>query len=75
MIAVDRGDVLKAGHRPEAAEHVILAPVHGVFCPQPGEVGSPGVLLVQRGIADIDCVDREGADFLQWCVHGAFFLL
>ena len=35
----------------------------------------PAVLLVQRGIADIDRVDREGADILQWCVHRAFFSL
>ena len=75
MVAVDRGDVLKAGHRPKAAKHVVLAPVHRFFCPHSGKVGPPRTLLVQRGVADIDRVDGEGADILKWCSHGAFFSL
>ena len=75
MVTVDRSDVLEAGHRPKAAKQVVLAPVHRILGPQSGKVRPPGVLLVERGIADIDCVDGEGADILEWCVHGAFFSL
>jgi hypothetical protein len=31
--------------------------------------------LVQRGVADIDRVDGESADILEWCIHGALFSL
>ena len=75
MVTVDRGDVLKAGHRPKAAKHVVLAPVHRILSPQSGKVGPPRILLVQRGVADIDRFDGEGADILEWCIHGAFFSL
>ena len=75
MVTVDRGDVLKAGHRPKAAKHVVFAPVHRILSPQSCKVGPPRILLVQRGVADIDRVNGEGADILEWCIHGALFSL
>ena len=54
MVAVDCGDVLEAGDRPEAAKHVVFAPVNRIFSSESRKVGPPRVLLIEGRVADIN---------------------
>ena len=38
----------------------LLAVMHRLLAPQAAEIGLPDVLLVERGIADVDRIERHG---------------
>ena len=52
-------DVLVFRHRPKRSDRAFLAIMHGRVPAQAAKIGLPDVLLVQRGIADVDLVERR----------------
>ena len=59
MVHLDVNDVLVFGHGPVGSGEAFRAIMHGVVAAQAPEVILPDVLLVERGIGDVDGLERH----------------